>query len=413
MLPQSPQLFKQLCMVGGLDRYFQIARCLRDEDLRADRQFEFMQLDLEMSFADQQDVLEATSRAIAAAVKAVTGEDIAARSRRMTWIDAQERFGSDKPDLRFGMELIELTDVFAGTEFNAFKAPCVKGIRVEGGAEFTRSRLDDLTDMAKRYGAKGLVWMRVTDDGVDSPVAKFLSARRDRPRSRPKPRPTRATCCCWSPTSGPRCATCSDCCGSNWVASRSPKAACTSPGSSTSRCSRASTTTVRPRRRAPPLHDAQPRRPRRSSRATHCVRAQSYDLVLNGWELGSGSVRIHRADIQQHVFDAVGIDPEDAQRRFGFLLDAFKYGAPPHAGFAFGLDRLVAILAGEENIREVIAFPKTQSGLDLLTGAPTPIEAAQLERVAPPSPSSPQLGRSVWVYSKGCWGTPGGGKDRA
>ncbi len=190
VLPQSPQLFKQLCMVGGLDRYFQIARCLRDEDLRADRQFEFIQLDLEMSFADQEDVLAATSTAVSAAVKAITGEDMPP-IERITWLDAMERFGSDKPDLRFGMELVELTDVFSSTEFNAFKAPCVKGIRVEGGADFARNRLDDLTDMAKRYGAKGLVWMRVTADGVDSPVAKFLSeaeieraARRDEGRRR-------------------------------------------------------------------------------------------------------------------------------------------------------------------------------------------------------------------------------------
>ncbi len=379
VLPQSPQLFKQFSMVGGCDRYFQIARCLRDEDLRSDRQFEFMQLDLEMSFAGQDDVLAATSAAIAAAVKAVTGEAIPPIAT-LQWIDAMERFGSDKPDLRFGMELVELTEVFSATEFNAFKAPCVKAIRVEGGGDFTRSRLDDLTDMAKRYGAKGLVWMRVTAEGVESPVAKFLSSGEidelkkvtkaelgdllllvadERPKTRHVLGLLRVELGRPPVTEGGLHFT--------WIvdfplfedidAEGRPVAAhhlFTMPNPDDL-----------PKLLEAPLD----------------VRAQSYDLVLNGWELGSGSVRIHHADIQQQVFDAVGIGPEDAQRRFGFLLDAFKYGAPPHAGFAFGLDRLVAILAGEENIREVIAFPKTQSGLDLLTGAPTPIEPAALREL--------------------------------
>ena len=379
VLPQSPQLFKQLSMVGGCDRYFQIARCLRDEDLRADRQFEFMQLDLEMSFASQDDVLEATSRAIAAAVKAVTGEDIG-EIPHMTWIDAQERFGSDKPDLRFGMELIELTEVFAGTEFNAFKAPCIKGLRVEGGGDFTRSRLDDLTDMAKRYGAKGLVWMRVTDDGVDSPVAKFLTDAEisalktateaqtgdllllvadERPKVRHVLGLLRVELGRMPVTEGGLHFT--------WIVDFPLFEGVDDDG----RPVAAHHLFTMPNEEdidnlmSDPLN----------------VRARSYDLVLNGWELGSGSVRIHRPDIQQLVFDAVGIQAEEAQQRFGFLLDAFKYGAPPHAGFAFGLDRLVAILAGEENIREVIAFPKTQSGLDLLTGAPTPIDPAQLNEL--------------------------------
>ncbi len=379
VLPQSPQLFKQLCMVGGLDRYFQVARCLRDEDLRADRQFEFMQLDLEMSFADQQDVLDATARAIAAAVKSVTGEDIA-EIPTMPWIEAQERFGSDKPDLRFGMELIELTEVFAGTEFNAFKAPCIKGLRVEGGAEFTRSRLDDLTDMAKRYGAKGLVWMRVTDDGLDSPVAKFLSedeivklraATEAQPGDllllvadeRPKVRHVlgllRVELGRTPVTEGGLHFT--------WIVDFPLFEGLDDDG--------------RPVAAHHLFTMPNPDDLDKLQSDPLAVRAQSYDLVLNGWELGSGSVRIHRADVQQLVFDAVGIEAEDAQRRFGFLLDAFKYGAPPHAGFAFGLDRLVAILAGEENIREVIAFPKTQSGLDLLTGAPSPIESSQLDEL--------------------------------
>jgi aspartyl-tRNA synthetase len=376
VLPQSPQLFKQLSMVGGCDKYFQIARCLRDEDLRADRQFEFMQLDLEISFASQDDVLEATSLAVAAAVKSVTGDDIGP-IERITWLDAMERFGSDKPDLRFGMELVELTEVFAATEFNAFKAPCVKGIRVEGGADFTRNRLDDLTDMAKRYGAKGLVWMRVTADGIDSPVAKFLgegelTALRAEMKAeagdllllvadeRSKVRHVlgllRVELGRPPVTEGGLHFT--------WIVDFPLFEGVDDDG----RPIAAHHLFTMPNLEDLPNLQSDPL----------AVRAQSYDLVLNGWELGSGSVRIHRADVQQLVFDAVGINPDDAQRRFGFLLDAFKYGAPPHAGFAFGLDRLVAILAGEENIREVIAFPKTQSGLDLLTGAPTPIEPAQL-----------------------------------
>ncbi|HVV37995.1 MAG TPA: aspartate--tRNA ligase [Acidimicrobiales bacterium] len=376
VLPQSPQLFKQLSMVGGCDKYFQIARCLRDEDLRADRQFEFMQLDLEMSFAEQQDVLAATSRAVAAAVKAVTGEDLGT-IETMTWLDAMERFGSDKPDLRFGMELVELTDVFAATEFNAFKAPCVKGIKVDGGAEFTRNRLDDLTDMAKRYGAKGLVWMRVTDDGLDSPVAKFLSADEigalrtemkaqtgdllllvadERPKVRHVLGLLRVELGRPPVTEGGLHFT--------WIVDFPLFEGIDDDGRPVA---------AHHLFTMPNLEDLD-----NLESDPLAVRAQSYDLVLNGWELGSGSVRIHRPDIQQRVFDAVGIMQEEAQRRFGFLLDAFRYGAPPHAGFAFGLDRLVAILAGEENIREVIAFPKTQSGLDLLTGAPTPIENAQL-----------------------------------
>ncbi len=376
VLPQSPQLFKQLCMVGGADRYYQIARCLRDEDLRADRQFEFMQLDLEMSFASQDDVLAATSHAIASAVKAVTGETIPP-IETMTWLDAQERFGSDKPDLRFGMELMELTEVFAGTEFNAFKAPCVKGIRVEGGADASRNRLDSLTDMAKRYGAKGLVWMKVTDDGVDSPVAKFLTAEEidalkaetkaatgdllllvadERPKVRHVLGLLRVELGRMPVTEGGLHFT--------WIVDFPLFEGIDDEGRPVA---------AHHLFTMPNLEDID-----NLQADPLAVRAQSYDLVLNGWELGSGSVRIHRSDIQQHVFDAVGIEAEEAQERFGFLLDAFKYGAPPHAGFAFGLDRLVAILAGEENIREVIAFPKTQSGLDLLTGAPTPVDPKAL-----------------------------------
>jgi aspartyl-tRNA synthetase len=401
-LPQSPQLFKQLCMVGGMDRYYQIARCLRDEDLRADRQFEFMQLDAEASFVGQDEVLAFITEAVAAATEAVTGErpdrsssgDGTSAFPRMTWHDAMERFGSDKPDTRFGMELVELTGVFAQTGFNAFKAACVKGIRVPGGADRTRNQLDGLTDQAKRWGAKGLVWMKVEADGVlTSPVAKFLSEDEqvalvatmeaeagdlilivaDERRAVQhvlgllrlelgRPPVTEGGFTFLWIVDFPLFEALDD--RGNPIPAHHPF---TMP-------------------HADDLHmlDGDPS-------DLLAMRSQSYDLTLNGWELGSGSVRIHRPDIQQKIFGLLGIGEEEAQAKFGFLLDAFRYGAPPHAGFAFGLDRLVALLAGEENIREVIAFPKTQSGADPLTSAPTAIDADHLTelglRLLPKAPA--------------------------
>ena len=383
-LPQSPQLFKQLCMVGGIDRYYQIARCLRDEDLRADRQFEFMQLDAEASFVSQEEVLAFISVAVSAAVEEATGQKMG-DVPRMTWQEAQERFGSDKPDIRFGMELIELTPNFAATEFNAFKADCVKGIVVDGGAEFTRSKLDELTDKAKRWGAKGLVWMRVKDGGeLDSPVAKFLSAEElaglvatsgaksgdllllvadDRPKAchvlgllrleLGRPPVTEGDLQFLWVVDFPLFESLDD--AGNPVPAHHPF--------------------TMPHAEDVALLDTG------DAQDLLKVRSQAYDLVLNGWELGSGSVRIHRGDIQSRMFELLGIGVEEQQSKFGFLLDAFRFGAPPHAGFAFGIDRLVALLAGEENIREVIAFPKTQSGTDPLTHAPTPIDTAQLDEL--------------------------------
>lgn len=383
-LPQSPQLFKQLCMVGGIDRYYQIARCLRDEDLRADRQFEFMQLDAEASFVSQEEVLAFISVAVSAAVEEVTGQKMG-DVPRMTWQEAQERFGSDKPDIRFGMELLELTPNFAATEFNAFKADCVKGIVVDGGAEFTRSKLDELTDKAKRWGAKGLVWMRVKDGGeLDSPVAKFLSAEElaglvamtgaktgdllllvadDRPKvchvlgllrlELGRPPVTEGGLQFLWVVDFPLFESLDD--AGNPVPAHHPF--------------------TMPHAEDVALLDTG------NPQDLLKVRSQAYDLVLNGWELGSGSVRIHRGDIQSRMFELLGIGAEEQQSKFGFLLDAFRFGAPPHAGFAFGIDRLVALLAGEENIREVIAFPKTQSGTDPLTHAPTPIDSAQLDEL--------------------------------
>ena len=395
-LPQSPQLFKQLLMVGGFDRYYQIARCLRDEDLRADRQFEFMQLDAEMTFAEQDDVIEVISTAVLNAAESVRGAGIPP-FERMTWLDAMERFGSDKPDLRFAMELVDLSEVFEATEFRAFAgSEVVKGIRVDGQGDLPRSRVDALVDRAKSLGAAGLVWMRVTDGPVsgttalESPVVKFLSeaeqlgvvdtlgavpgdlvliAAGERATTRAVLGQLRLDLGRPPVGEGPLRFV--------WIVDFPLFEALGDDG------------------RPIPAHHAftMPHADDldRLESDPLSVRSQSYDLVVNGWELGSGSVRIHRRDIQARIFALIGIDDQQAQERFGFLLDAFRYGAPPHAGFAFGIDRLVAVLAGEENIREVIAFPKTQSGSDPLTDAPTPIDAAQLRELGlqlrvPPKP---------------------------
>jgi aspartyl-tRNA synthetase len=390
-LPQSPQLFKQLSMVGGIDRYYQIARCLRDEDLRADRQFEFTQLDMEASFVGQDDIIGFVTAAVADATEAVTGERPAAMPT-MSWNDAMERFGTDKPDVRFGMELVELTDLFGRTEFNAFRAECVKGLRLPGGAALTRRRLDELTERARSWGAGGLVWMRVeADAALSSPVTKFLSD---------------------DELAGIGTALAAEAGDILFLVAASR------------RVTRHVLGLLRLELGRPPVNeggrrflwvvefplfegiddegglipahhpftmphvDDLPLLDSDDPALLLTVRSQAYDLVLNGWELGSGSVRIHRRDVQQRIFSVLGIGEEDARRKFGFLLDAFRYGAPPHAGFAFGIDRLSALLIGEENIREVVAFPKTQSGADPLTGAPGPVPAGQLAelglRVLPP-----------------------------
>jgi aspartyl-tRNA synthetase len=376
VLPQSPQIAKQLMMVGGFDRYYQVARCLRDEDLRADRQFEFTQLDIEASFVTQFDIMAFISEAVLDAAEAATGER-PSRIDTMTWAEALDKYGVDKPDLRFGMILQDLSDAFASTEVKAFTAPVIKAMRVPGGADFTRSKLDALTERAKGLGAKGLAWFRVTADGLDSPLDRFLNdAERAAIRS----------------TDGAQVGDLVLIVADEYVT------ACKVLGA------------LRVDIGAPPVsqgphryvwvtefpmfegldEDGNPIAAHHPFTMPHvddldlmesdplAVRSQAYDLVLNGWELGSGSVRIHRADIQAKVFESLGISAEEAENRFGFLMGAFRYGAPPHAGFAVGIDRLVAIFAGEENIREVIAFPKTQSGSDLMTGAPKGITERQI-----------------------------------
>jgi aspartyl-tRNA synthetase len=392
VLPQSPQLAKQLLMVGGVDRYYQIARCMRDEDLRADRQFEFTQLDLEASFVTQDDVMGFVSQAVLDAAQEATGERPGAIAT-ITWAESMDRFGSDKPDLRIEQELIDLSEAFEGSEVRAFSAPVVKALRIPGGATTTRSQLDTWTDRAKALGAKGLAWFRIisTDAGLgfDSPLDRFLSdAERaamiescevaegdlilcvaDEWRIAAEVLGTLRSQILSLPVGqGPYRYV--------WITEFPLFDGLDSDGS--------------PISAHHPFTMPHPEDVALMATDPLAVRSQAYDLVLNGWELGSGSVRIHRADVQREVFRALGISDEEAEHRFGFLLNAFRYGAPPHAGFAFGIDRLVAIFTGEENIREVIAFPKTQSGTDLMTGAPATISTTAIRDLGlvftPPEP---------------------------
>jgi aspartyl-tRNA synthetase len=377
-LPQSPQLFKQLLMVAGLDRYYQVARCWRDEDLRADRQLEFTQLDVEASFVDQEDILGFVEEAVAAGVEAVTGE----RPKpfpRMSYADAMGRYGSDKPDVRFGMELVDLSGVFTASGFQAFAGKTVAGLVAPGRGDAPRNQLDALTDRAKSLGAAGLVWMRVREDRVlEAPVLKFLSnAERDGLRAVLQPAPGDLLLITADATArkaqtvlgalrldlgAP--ATLAEPLAFTWVVDFPLFEAVTDSGQPIP----AHHPFTRPHPEDLDLLESDPL----------AVRSLAYDLVLNGVELGSGSVRIHDPVLQQRVFSLLGIHPEEAAQRFGFLLEAFRFGAPPHAGFAVGIDRMAMILTGQSSIRDVIAFPKTQSGADPLTGAPAPVEAAQL-----------------------------------
>jgi aspartyl-tRNA synthetase len=375
-LPQSPQIAKQLLMVGAMDRYYQIARCLRDEDLRADRQFEFTQLDVEASFVSQEDVMGFVSRAVLDAAEVATGER-PGPIESMTWAEALDLYGTDKPDLRFDMVLQDLSAVFAGTSLKAFGAPVVKALRVPGGASLGRNRLDQLVEQAKAHGAKGLAWFRLGADGLDSPLARHLSEAETAAISSVDGAREGDLVLCVADEHAVACRVL----GALRVALGAP-----SVGTGPHRYVWVTEFPLfeglddegHPQAAHHPFTMPHPEDLDLIESDPLAVRSQAYDLVLNGWELGSGSVRIHRADVQSRIFAALGIAPEEAESRFGFLLGAFRYGAPPHAGFAVGIDRLVAIFAGEQNIREVIAFPKTQSGQDLMTGAPKPLTDRQL-----------------------------------
>ncbi len=378
-LPQSPQLFKQLLMIGGLERYYQIVRCFRDEDSRADRMTEFTQLDIELSFVDEDDVIGLSEVVLGEVFSSAGLEVTAAPWPRITWAEAMSRWGSDRPDRRFGLELHDLGEAVRGSEFQVFAGAlgdasgAVLGVNA-GPRELARSELDALTEYAKQYGAKGLVWAFVQEDGsLRSPIAKFLSPEE---------------------VSGIKAALDASVGDVLFVVADERQTARTVLGALRLELARRFSLvpegahdvhwvvefpmfaadgeggwTAEHHPFTAPTGDL-------SDPAT--LLSRSYDLVLDGNELGGGSIRIHRQDEQQRVFDIIGLDPEEAEKRFGFLLDALRYGAPPHGGVAFGIDRLVAILAGRDNIREVIAFPKATSGADPLTGAPAPVDDAQL-----------------------------------
>jgi len=389
-LPQSPQLFKQLLMVAGVERYYQIVRCFRDEALRADRQPEFTQLDLELSFLDEEDVYALGEELMAAVWRDVLGVELTIPFERLSHAEAMRRFGTDKPDLRYGMELIDLGPVFGGTGVAIFAGALeaggsVLGLRVEGGGELTRKQLDALTEQAKARGARGLAWVAVEAGGLRSPLDKFFSdAERDALRQATGARPGDLLLL---------------------AADRTPVAQ-TVLGDLRVRLAaeRAGEHQVPEGRWAfvwvtefpmfewdeqagrwdPAHHPFTAPAPKWADTfmdAPQEATARAYDLVLNGYELGSGSIRIHRADTQRRVFEALGISPQEAEDRFGFFLRGLAYGAPPHGGFAFGLDRIYMLMAGAPSIRDVITFPKTQSGADPLTGAPTPVPPAQLAEV--------------------------------
>jgi aspartyl-tRNA synthetase len=386
-LPQSPQIYKQILMVGGYDRYMQIARCFRDEDLRADRQPEFTQIDVEMAFVEREDILNVIDGLIAFVLENVTGQKISLPLPRYGYHDVMERYGSDKPDLRFGMELVDVSDLAAKCGFNAFKtavatpAGRVRGLNVKAAAEkYSRKTIDELTAFVGQYGAKGLAFFRVKDGALDSPIAKFFSEDEQRELIRrfhgapgdllflvadAKKSVTSAALAALRSRLGKELALFDP---SQMHAAWVLDFPLVTYNEEEKRWDAEHHPFCYPVQDDVPYLVSDPGR----------VRAQSYDLVVNGNEAASGSVRIHDAATQQKVFDLLGISAEEAEIRFGFLLEALRYGAPPHAGIALGLDRWVMMLSGNENIREVIAFPKTQKAADLLSGAPSPVDAKQL-----------------------------------
>jgi len=389
-LPQSPQLFKQLLMVAGMERYYQIARCFRDEDFRADRQPEFTQLDIEMSFIDQDDIIALAEDVVSSLWREIHGYEMSLPLRRMTYAEAMSLYGSDKPDLRFGLELVDVTDFFAETPFRVFQAPYVGAVVMPGGASQTRRELDSWTEWAKSRGARGLAYILISEDGsLGGPTAKNLSEHeRSGIVSRVGAPPGDAIFFAageFTPAVtllgaarleiGRRCGLIDT---SRWEFLWVVDAPMFEPDSE------GGWTAVHH-----PFTSPKPEYAESFHERPGEALAYAYDIVLNGNEIGGGSVRIHRAEMQQRVFDVIGLTKAEAESKFGFLLEAFQYGPPPHGGIALGLDRLAALLSGVESIREVIAFPKTASGGDPLTGAPTPITSAQrkeagIDVVAPP-----------------------------
>jgi|UniRef100_UPI00404A0402 aspartyl-tRNA synthetase len=377
-LPQSPQLFKQLLMVAGMERYYQIARCFRDEDFRADRQPEFTQLDIEMSFIDQADILAVAEKLLVKVWKEAVGYDIPTPIRHMTYADAMQNYGSDKPDLRFGLQLVEQTEFFKDTEFRVFQAPYVGSVLMPGGASSPRRELDAWQDWAKARGAKGLAYILVNEDGtLGGPVSKNISEKETAgivAAAGAKPGDAIFFAAGERSASlsllgavrleiGKRC---------NLIAEGAWEFLWVVDAPMFEPTDNGGWTAVHH-----PFSGPKPEFAKTFALDPAKALAYAYDIVLNGTELGGGSIRIHDRQIQKDVFSVIGLSEEEAMSKFGFLLEAFNYGPPPHGGIALGLDRVCALLTGSDSIREVIAFPKTASGGDPLTGAPTPITPAQ------------------------------------
>ena len=382
-LPQSPQLFKQLLMVAGMERYYQIARCFRDEDFRADRQPEFTQLDIEMSFIDQEDILALIEKLLVQIWREVKNYEIKLPIPRMTYQDAMDCYGSDKPDLRFGNQLVEMTEFFKDTSFRVFQAPYVGAVVMPGGADSPRRELDAWQDWAKARGAKGLAYILVQADGtLGGPVAKNLSEKElSEVASKAGAKPgdaiffaagnraeSQALLGAARLEIGRRCNLIDE---NKWEFLWVVDAPMFEPTEN------GGWTAVHH-----PFTGPKPEFAKSFKADPSSALAYAYDIVLNGTELGGGSIRIHDQQMQREVFEVIGLTAEEAQSKFGFLLEAFQYGPPPHGGLAIGIDRLCALLAGADSIREVIAFPKTASGGDPLTGAPTPITPAQRKEAA-------------------------------
>jgi aspartyl-tRNA synthetase len=387
-LPQSPQQYKQLLMVSGLDRYFQIVKCFRDEDLRADRQLEFTQIDVEMSFVDQENIFEVVEGLMQVLYKEIWNKDLSLPLPRLTFDEAMEKYGSDKPDLRCSLEMVNLNHVFLNTSFKVFQDQVkgkgiITGLLAPGCGEYTRNQLDVLTDFVKKLGAGGLIWMRVKENDLDAPIAKFLSDEEKQniiSTLNAKPRDLlfiisgprlKALSIMGSlrlemakrldlikPDADPKLLWITDFPLFEWDEETKRHYAMHHPFTS-------------PRLEDVEFMDTDPAR----------VKARAYDLVLNGSEIAGGSIRIHNSELQAKMFKALGISEEEAEHKFGFLTNAFKYGAPPHGGIAFGFDRLAMIFAGESSIREVIAFPKTASAVSLMDDSPSTVSEDQLKEL--------------------------------